>query len=110
MGKRSLKPARRRVAPPNGVPHAAWQRLTAFQRAVYRTICRIPKGQTRSYQWVARHIGRPRAARAVGQALQHNPFAPEVPCHRVIKADGSLGGYARGLARKRALLRKESAV
>ncbi len=97
---RILKPwtARRRQA---------WRRLTAFQRQVYRAICRIPRGQTRSYQWVAARIRRPRAARAVGTALHRNPFAPKVPCHRVVRADGSLGGYAHGPAKKRALLRQE---
>ena len=97
----SLPPA------PPGVPREAWARLTAFQRQVYRAICRIPRGQTRSYQWVAARIGRPRAARAVGTALHRNPFAPNVPCHRVVRADGSLGGYARGPAKKHALLRQE---
>ncbi len=106
MDERYLKLARR-AAPPNGVPRAGWERLTDFQRAVYRAICRIPKGDTRSYQWVAQQIGRPDAARAVGQALHRNPFAPTVPCHRVISADGSLGGYSGGLARKRTLLRQE---
>lgn len=81
--------------------------LTDFQQRVYRAVCRIPRGHTRSYQWVAEQIGHPGAARAVGQALHRNPFAPHVPCHRVVRADGSLGGYAGGLARKRALLRKE---
>ncbi len=84
-----------------------WRRLTRFQQQVYHAICAIPKGQTRSYQWVARRIGRPRAARAVGTALHRNPFAPKVPCHRVVRADGSLGGYARGLRTKRTLLRRE---
>lgn len=97
----------RRIPPPSGVPRAAWERLTDFQRAVYRAICRIPRGQTRSYQWVARQIGRPSAARAVGNALHRNSFAPRVPCHRVVRADGSLGGYSGGVGQKRALLRRE---
>jgi len=92
---------------PRGVPHAAWTKLTPFQQAVYQVILRIPKGQTRSYQWVAEAIGRPRAARAVGRALHGNPFAPTVPCHRVVRSDGTLGGYARGLATKRRLLEQE---
>lgn len=82
-------------------------RLTPFQQLVYRVICRIPKGQVRSYAWVARRIGRPGAARAVGNALNRNPFMPQVPCHRVVRTDGSLGGYAGGLAKKRLLLRRE---
>lgn len=85
----------------------AWGRLTAFQRRVYRTICRIPPGETRSYQWVARAIGHPRSARAVGQALKRNPFAPLVPCHRIVRSDGTLGGYSGGLAKKRCLLASE---
>jgi O-6-methylguanine DNA methyltransferase len=93
--------------PPRGVPSSAWARLTEFQRRVYLAVCRIPRGQTRSYRWVAERIGRPGAARAVGNALNRNPFAPIVPCHRVVRSDGSLGGYSRGQAKKRALLRKE---
>ena len=96
-----------RSAAPRGVPAAAWARLTDFQRRVYAAICRIPPGETRSYQWVAERIGRPRAARAVGNALHRNPFALKIPCHRVVRADGSLGGYAGGPAKKRALLHAE---
>ena len=99
--------SRRSPPAPRGVAPEAWRRLTEFQRRVYAAIVRIPPGETRSYQWVARGIGRPRAARAVGNALRHNPFAPRVPCHRVVRADGSLGGYAGGPARKRARLRRE---
>jgi O-6-methylguanine DNA methyltransferase len=84
--------------------------MTEFERKVYDAVRRIPKGQTRSYQWVARAIGRPNAARAVGNALNRNPFAPAVPCHRVIRADGSLGGFAGGTSKKAALLRKEGAI
>ena len=99
-----------RQSPPQGVPAAAWARLTAFQRRVYAAILRIPPGQTRSYQWVAAHIGSPRGARAVGNALRRNPFAPKVPCHRVVRADGSLGGYSGGVSKKRALLRAEGRI
>lgn len=95
------------IPAPRGVSPEAWKRLSRFAQQVYRAACRIPRGQTRSYQWVAVRIGLPRAARAVGNALHRNPFAPLVPCHRVVKSDGSLGGYARGPARKRALLRAE---
>ena len=83
--------------------------LTIFERKVYAAVRRIPKGQTRTYAWVARQIGKPRAARAVGNALNRNPYAPRVPCHRVVRSDGSLGGYAKGPVRKRTLLRKEGA-
>ena len=97
----------RRLRCPSGVSQQAWVRLTTFQQRVYAAILRIPPGQTRSYQWVAAHIGSPRGARAVGNALRRNPFAPKVPCHRVVRADGSLGGYSGGLSKKRALLRAE---
>ena len=80
---------------------------TSFERAVYAVVRRIPKGQTRSYQWVAVRLGNPRLARAVGNALNRNPYAPQVPCHRVIRSDGTIGGYARGPTRKRALLHQE---
>ncbi len=96
-----------RIASPQGVSPRAWATLTRFQQAVYRTVARIPKGQTRSYRWVAERIGQPGAARAVGQALNRNPFAPRVPCHRVICADGSLGGFALGPDAKRRLLNAE---
>ena len=84
-------------------------RLTLFQRAVLLACARIPKGKTISYSELAKRIGKPRAARAVGNALAINPLAPSIPCHRVVKSDGSPGGYsARGGAeRKRKLLERE---
>jgi methylated-DNA-[protein]-cysteine S-methyltransferase len=82
---------------------------TAFQRQVWQTLLEIPRGETRSYQWVAERIGRPRAARAVGQAVGANPLAIVVPCHRVVASDGSLGGFGGGLALKETLLRIEGA-
>lgn len=66
--------------------------ITPFQRRVYLALLDIPAGETITYGELARRIGC-RSAQAVGQALKRNPFAPEVPCHRVIAADGSLGGY-----------------
>ena len=107
MTQQVRRDSRRGTQLPAGVSREAWERLTGFQQAVYQAICRIPSGQTRSYQWVAEQIGRPGAARAVGNALHRNPFAPEVPCHRVIRRDGTLGGYLGGVARKQAWLRKE---
>jgi AraC family transcriptional regulator of adaptative response/methylated-DNA-[protein]-cysteine methyltransferase len=80
---------------------------TAFQRRVWEELCAIPVGQTRSYSQVARRIGRPKAARAVARACATNPVAVIVPCHRVIREDGSLGGYGFGLDRKRTLLERE---
>ena len=82
-------------------------RLTAFQRRVFQVVKRIPKGEVRSYRWVARQLGNVGLARAVGQALKRNPRPVEVPCHRVIQSDGSLGGYAWGVLRKRRLLTEE---
>jgi O-6-methylguanine DNA methyltransferase len=88
----------------------AWGRLTRFQQRVYRAISQIPKGETRSYRWVAEHVGSPTAARAVGNALNRNPFAPLVPCHRVVRSNGSLGGFAGGPEKKRRLLEMERQV
>ena len=98
---------RKRILPPPGVSRTAWSRLTVFEQQVYRVIAKIPRGQTRSYQWVAQRIGRPNAVRAVGNALHKNPFAPRIPCHRVIRSDGSLGDFAGGVAKKRRLLARE---
>ncbi len=81
--------------------------ITDFQKAVYRTVARIPRGRTMTYAQVAAAIGRPKAVRAVGNALNRNPFAPAVPCHRVIRSDGSLGGFAGGTLKKKTLLVKE---
>ncbi len=82
-----------------------------FYQKVWRACAEIPKGEVRSYGWIARRIGRPKAARAVGRALGANPFAPLVPCHRVVGADGRLTGYSGrgGIEAKRRLLRKEGA-
>jgi len=77
---------------------------TPFQRKVWAALRAIPPGTTMSYADLARHIGEPRAVRAVGAANGANPVAVIVPCHRVIGADGSLTGYGGGLERKRALL------
>lgn len=80
-----------------------------FYQKVWIECAKIPYGQTRTYKWLAQKIGSPRAARAVGQALKKNPFAPIIPCHRVIKADGTIGGYSAkgGILKKKELLRKE---
>ena len=83
---------------------------TAFQRAVWAALRRIPPGRTTSYGALAAEIGAPRAVRAVGLANGGNPVGVIVPCHRVIGASGALTGYAGGLERKRALLRHESAL
>jgi methylated-DNA-[protein]-cysteine S-methyltransferase len=80
---------------------------TAFQQAVWRALKTIPRGQTRSYGWVARKIGKPKASRAVGAACGANPVPVIVPCHRVIAGDGSIGGFGGGLPMKRRLLQIE---
>ncbi len=82
---------------------------TAFQEAVWKELRRIPPGETRSYADIAAAIGEPAAVRAVGTANGSNPVAILVPCHRVIRSDGTLGGYAGGLDRKRQLLESEGA-
>jgi methylated-DNA-[protein]-cysteine S-methyltransferase len=85
-------------------------RGTPFQLRVWRELRRIPWGQTISYKELAQRVGRPRAFRAVGQANGVNPIPLIIPCHRVIAADGGLGGYSSGLDRKRWLLRHEGAL
>ena len=79
---------------------------TPFQERVWKKLLEIPRGQVRTYGWIAKRIGSPQAARAVGSALKKNPLAPAVPCHRVVGSDG-IGGYAQKSAKKRALLEKE---
>lgn len=81
---------------------------TPFQREVWRATRLIPYGETRSYQWVAEQIGKPGAARAVGQALGKNPLPIIMPCHRVLASGGGLGGYSGGLEMKKLLLALET--
>jgi len=80
---------------------------TAFERRVWEELRRIPYGSTRAYKDVARAIGRPRAVRAVARACATNPVSLVIPCHRVLRADGGLGGYRWGVERKQALLEGE---
>ena len=82
-------------------------RGTVFQRKVWDELRRIPRGETRTYSEIARAIGAPRAVRAVGSACGANPVAIVVPCHRAVRTDGGLGGYAWGLPRKKKLLALE---
>ena len=82
-------------------------RGTVFQRRVWDELRRIPRGETRTYREIARAIGAPAAVRAVGSACGANPVALVVPCHRAVRTDGGLGGYAWGLGRKRKLLALE---
>ncbi len=82
---------------------------TLFQKKVWNALCGIPKGQTTTYKELARSIGKPKAVRAVANAVGANPFLIRVPCHRVIRSDGRIGGYSGkgGVAAKRRLLLKE---
>jgi len=80
---------------------------TVFQKAVWEAVRKIPKGKITTYAIIAELIGRPKAVRAVGNALNKNPYAPKVPCHRVIRSDGSLGGFAGGAKKKKEMLIKE---
>lgn len=81
--------------------------LTPFERRVLLAALKIPRGKVRSYAWVAKKIGSPASSRAVGNALGKNPYAPLVPCHRVVSSNGTIGGYSGGRKKKLTLLRKE---
>ena len=82
---------------------------TDFQLKVWQALVKINWGQTKDYQTVAQSLGRPDSARAVGTAIGKNPIAVLVPCHRVLRTDGSLGGYRWGIDRKTAWLKREGA-
>ncbi len=82
---------------------------TPFRQAVWTALQTIPCGQTRTYGQIAAQIGRPRAARAVGMACNRNPIGIIIPCHRVLGANGTLTGYAGGVAKKASLIRLEQA-
>lgn len=87
-----------------------WQLTQGFYRKVLRATARIPYGQTRSYKQMATRAGSPRAVRATGSALGSNPLPIIVPCHRVLRTGGALGGYGGGLETKQALLELEGAL
>ncbi|MBS1252750.1 MAG: Methylated-DNA--protein-cysteine methyltransferase [Anaerolineales bacterium] len=87
-----------------------WSGHTAFLQEVWRITCSIPYGKTRTYAELAEAAGRPRAYRAVGQAMATNPIPLVVPCHRVLRSDGGMGGYAGGLDMKERLLEMERAA
>jgi methylated-DNA-[protein]-cysteine S-methyltransferase len=97
----------RKVAFPDRLDLSA---ATSFQREVWEKTRLIPYGETRSYAWVADQINRPKAVRAVGQALARNPLPVIVPCHRVLNVDGKLGGYSGGVEMKRELLFLEASA
>lgn len=83
---------------------------SVFFKRVWKLLSKIPKGKVTTYSEIARHLKKPRAARAVGNACSANPNAPKVPCHRVVASDGTLGGYADGAKKKIALLKKEGVL
>jgi len=83
---------------------------TDFQVSVWKELLKITRGKTKTYKEIAIAIGKPNSSRAVANACAQNPYAPAVPCHRVVRSDGSLGGYSAdgGMERKRELLDMES--
>ena len=83
--------------------------LPPFTRAVLKVTAQIPYGEVRSYRWIANKLGHPNAARAVGNALAKNPVPIIIPCHRVVRSDGSIGGFALGGRWKKRLLNLEKA-
>ena len=85
---------------------------TKFQIKVWKYLLRIPKGTVKTYKQVAKAIKSPYSARAVGNAVAKNPYSPKIPCHRVIKSDGKLGGYSGvgGIKTKKMLLKKEGYI
>ncbi|MDD5504454.1 MAG: MGMT family protein [Candidatus Omnitrophica bacterium] len=84
--------------------------ISEFRQKVYDAVSRIPAAQTRTYKDIALEIGHPRAWRAVGNALNKNRNIGLVPCHRVIRSDGSIGGFAKGAGAKRRMLLKEARI
>ena len=119
LGARFARPVRPAPALPPPLARAVADRLNgdgrcplrfdlsgvpAFDELVLRTVLEIPRGEARSYGWLARKIGQPRAAKEVGLALGQNPIPLLIPCHRVVYGDGQLGGYTFGGRAKRALL------
>ena len=84
--------------------------MKSFKEKVYAATKKIPRGKVVTYAAIARAIGRSRAARAVGNALNKNPFAPKVPCHRVVLSSGKIGGYASGSRVKTRHLRSEGVL
>jgi methylated-DNA-[protein]-cysteine S-methyltransferase len=84
-----------------------YDELTEFERKVLNATKKIPKGKVTTYSIIAKAIEKPKAIRAVGNALNKNPYTPIIPCHRVVKSDGSIGDYAKGVRKKVKMLRDE---
>ena len=85
------------------------ENMKSFKEKVFEVVRKIPRGETLSYKEVAKRAGNPKASRAVGAILKTN-YDPKIPCHRVVKSDGTIGGYNRGVKQKIKLLKKEKAV
>jgi len=94
--------------PSNEKPLSLWVKGTNFQINVWRALLKIPEGELQSYKNIAQQIGKPKATRAVGTAIGANPIALIIPCHRVIRQSGELGGYRWGLSRKHAMIAREA--
>ena len=92
-----------------GIKRLQQMKGTIFQLKVWTYLKKIPRGSVKTYSQVAKGIGKPLAVRAVANAIAKNPYAPRIPCHRVIRSDGSLGGYSGkgGVKTKKMLLKKE---
>jgi methylated-DNA-[protein]-cysteine S-methyltransferase len=84
--------------------------VSPFAKKVYKVVLSIPLGETRTYKWVAEKAGRPGAARAVGQALNRNPYPLIIPCHRVVGCSKKNGGYMFGMKKKELLLDREKKI
>ncbi len=84
--------------------------MTPFAKKIYQVVLGIPLGEVRTYKWVAKKIGRPKAARAVGQVLKRNPCPLIIPCHRVVGGKNKLGGYIFGARRKKLILDLEKKI
>ncbi len=85
-------------------------KMTPFAKKVYKVVLTIPIGEVRTYKWVAEKAGRPRAYRAIGQILKNNLYPLIIPCHRVIKSDGDIGGYSGGRKNKKLILDLERQI
>ncbi|MFA5156648.1 MAG: MGMT family protein [Candidatus Omnitrophota bacterium] len=85
-------------------------KFTPFAKKVYKAVSGIPLGEVRTYKWIARKIGHPKACRAVGQALKNNPYLLIIPCHRVVESSGRIGGYRGGVKMKKQLLELEKQI
>lgn len=96
-----------KVEPPE---KSLYNGCTSFEIKVYECILKIPRGEVRSYKWVAEKIGNPKATRAVAQALKRNPWPLIIPCHRVINSDGKTGGYVYGVPLKKLLQKLERTI